>query len=79
MRKCFKNTQISRLMPLKNGYVYFAKATAPPFWELCDKWPVTESGFNPVVWIIAVKNSSLLTCSEPGCGNISNSPLQKTY
>lgn len=47
-------------MPLKNDYAYLTKATVVLFWEFCDKQPVTESGFNPVVWIIAVKNSSLL-------------------
>lgn len=47
-------------MPLKNGCAYLTKATILLFWELCDKKLVTESGFNPAVWIIAVKNSSLL-------------------
>lgn len=49
-----------KTMPLKNGDAYLTKATILLFWELRDKQLVTESGFNPVVWITAVKNSSLL-------------------
>lgn len=44
-----------------NNYAYHTRAIIFLFGKLYDKQPVTEPGFNPSVWTIAIRNSSFLS------------------
>lgn len=52
-----KNVQVHATA---NNYAYYTKSILFLCEKLYDKQPVTESGFNPLVWSIAMRNSSFL-------------------
>lgn len=43
-----------------SNYAYHTMAIFFLFGKLYDKQPLTESGFNPLVWTIAMRNRSFL-------------------